>query len=127
MEREGVVRRQQEPTPWVNSVVTVTKANGKVGSFIDPRDLNKAILREYFPIKTTEDVISEIGEATVFTKLDATSGFVLMHPVQNSVRSIRLLGRTALLDYHLVYSFTRLPFGIKVASEVYLREISEMV
>lgn len=75
MEREGVFIKQQEPTPWVNSMVTVTKVNGKVRICIDPRDLDKAILREHFPFKTIEDVITEIEGATVFTKLDATSGF----------------------------------------------------
>lgn len=73
--RDNIVIRQDEPTPWVNSMVTVTKANGKVRICIDPRELNKAILRKHFPLKTIEDVIAEIDGATVFTKLDATSRF----------------------------------------------------
>jgi hypothetical protein len=72
MERDGVVVKQQELTPSVNSMVTVTKANGKVRICIDPRDLKKAILRKHFPLKTIEDVVTEMEGPTVFTKLDAT-------------------------------------------------------
>lgn len=121
MERDGVVIRQDEPTPWVNSMVTVTKANGKVRICIDPRDLNRAILREHFPLKTIEDVIAEIDGATVFTKLDATSGFwqICLDADSSKLCTFNTpFGR---------YSFTRLPFGIKSASEVYQRKISEIV
>jgi len=75
MKKLGVIVKQEEPTPWVNSMVTVVKPNGKLRMCIDPRDLNKAIQREHYPMKTIEDVISQIPEAKVFSKLDATSGF----------------------------------------------------
>ena len=51
MEAEGVIIRQDQPTPWVNSMVTPIKSNGKVRICIDPRDLNKAILREHLHTK----------------------------------------------------------------------------
>ena len=70
-----VVVKQEEPTDWVNSLVTVNKPNGKIRICIDPRDLNKAILREHYPLKTVEEVISQMPTAKVFSKLDATSGF----------------------------------------------------
>ncbi|VDI40084.1 Hypothetical predicted protein [Mytilus galloprovincialis] len=60
----------------VNSMVTVIKPNGKIRICIDPRDLNKAILREHYPLKTVEEVISQMPNAKVFSKLDATSGFL---------------------------------------------------
>ena len=37
----GVIEKQEEPTPWVNSMVTVLKPNGKLRICIDPKDLNK--------------------------------------------------------------------------------------
>ena len=46
-----VVVKQEEPTDWVNSMVTVIKPNSKIRICIDPRDLNKAILRELYPLK----------------------------------------------------------------------------
>ena len=42
---------------------------------IDPRDRNRAILREHFPLQTVDEIIIQIRDASVFTKLEATSGF----------------------------------------------------
>ena len=42
---------------------------------IDPRDLNRATLPEHFPLKTVDEVITQISYASVFTNLEATSGF----------------------------------------------------
>ncbi|CAC5375554.1 unnamed protein product [Mytilus coruscus] len=100
MEDIGVIFKQQEPTQWVNSMVTVIKPNGKIRICIDPRDLNKAILREHYPLKTVEEVISQMPNAKVFTKLETPFGR---------------------------YRFARLPFGINSASEVFQKIVCEMV
>ena len=121
MEANGVIVRQDQPTPWVNSMVTPIKANGKVRLCIDPRDLNRAILREHYPLKTVDEVITQIRDACMFTKLDATSGFWQLKLDEQSTKLFKFntpYGR---------YSFTRMSFGIKSASEVYQRAISDMV
>ena len=56
-EANGVIVRQDQPTPWVNSMVTPIKSNGKVPIWIDPRDLNIAILLEHFPLKMADHTI----------------------------------------------------------------------
>ena len=56
-------------------MVTVVKPNGDIRICIDPRDLNNAIQREHYPMKTIEEVVAEMPNGKVFTKLDATSGF----------------------------------------------------
>ena len=75
MEAQGVVVKVVEPTEWVNSMVTVVKPNGKLRICIDPKDLNKVIEREHFPLKTIEEVVSKMSGANVFPVLDAQSGF----------------------------------------------------
>ncbi|CAC5380359.1 unnamed protein product [Mytilus coruscus] len=103
------------------SMVTVIKPNGKIRICIDPRDLNKAILREYYPLKTVEEVISQMPNAKVFSKLDATSGFwhiQLGEPSSKLCTFNTPFGR---------YRFARLPFGINSASEVFQKIVSEMV
>ena len=94
---------------------------GKCVCVLMAQDLNKAILREQYPLKTIEDVILEIPEAKTFTKLDATSGYwqVLLDDESKQLCTFNTpYGR---------YSFRRLPFGIKSASEVYQRTISEIM
>ena len=56
-------------------MVTVVKANGDVRICIDPNDVNKAISREHYPMKTVEEVVANIPNAKVFSKVDAISGF----------------------------------------------------
>jgi hypothetical protein len=55
MEQMGVTARQTEPTEWV-TVVTPEK----FCIFIDPKDLNRAMKREYYPLLTVEEVLSRI-------------------------------------------------------------------
>ena len=74
MEDAGVIVKQTKPTDWVNSMVTVIKPE-KIGVCIDPRDLNRAIKREHYPMKTMEEVVAGMPEAKVFSVLDATSGY----------------------------------------------------
>ena len=54
-------------------MVVVPKPNGKVRICIGPHDLNKAVLREHYQMKTIESILLEIPEAKVFSKLDAVS------------------------------------------------------
>ena len=88
---------------------------------IDPRDLNKAVKRQHFPLLTIEEVVSRIPNAKIFSKLDATSGFwQLQLDDQNSKLCTfnTPFGR---------YRYLRLPFGVKCASELYQSVISQMI
>lgn len=52
MEDNGVIRKVDEPTDWVSSMVIVEKPNKKLRICLDPRNLNKAIKREHFQLPT---------------------------------------------------------------------------
>ena len=54
LERMRVIEKVSEPTEWVNSLVVVEKPNKKVRLCLDPRDLNRSILKEHYPMKTVE-------------------------------------------------------------------------
>ena len=56
MEELGVIVRQEEPTDWVNSLVVVQKPNGVVRLCIDPRDLNAAMKRSNYSMKTVDEI-----------------------------------------------------------------------
>ena len=119
MESESVIKKQTEPTDWVNSMVVVPKPNGKVRICIDSRDLNKAVLRGHYPMKSIEDILLEIPEAKVFSKtwmLFPDTG--KLNFVQKLCTFNTPLGRC---------SFTRLSYGLKSAGEVYQRSVSNMV
>ena len=57
METMGVIRRVDEPTDWVNSLVVIEKPRSKkLRICLDPRPLNNAIRREHFQFPTLEDI-----------------------------------------------------------------------
>lgn len=120
MEKIGVVTKQTEPTEWVNSMVTIVKPN-KVRICIDPRDLNRAIKREHYPMKTIDEVLAGIKDAKLFSVLDATSGFWQIKLDEPSTKLCTFntpFGR---------YRFNRLPFGIKSAPEVFQKMMTDLM
>ena len=63
MEREGIIKKVTKPTSWINSMVVVTKPNGSIRLCIDPRDLNKAVKRQHYPLLTVDEVVSRMPNA----------------------------------------------------------------
>ena len=75
MESIGVISKVNEPSAWCASMVAVPKPNGLVRICVDVRPLNQNVMRETFPLPTVDDVLAQLNGATVFSKLDANSGF----------------------------------------------------
>ena len=66
MENLEVIEKVTEPTDWVNSMVTIIKPNGSLCIYIDPRDLNKAIQREHYPMQTIEEITTRMPLTSQF-------------------------------------------------------------
>ena len=88
---------------------------------LDPRNLNKAIKREHFPLPTIEEVTARMPNAKVFSVLDAKSGFWQI-PLDES-SSLLCTFNTP----HGRYKFKRLPFGIKSAPEVFQKHMKQLL
>ena len=56
MEQLDVIEKINEPTEWVNSMVTVVKPNGKLCICIDPRNLNQNVKRQHYPTRTMDEI-----------------------------------------------------------------------
>ena len=113
LEKMGIVKPVHEPTEWVNSLVVISKPNGGVRVCMDADDLNKAIIPSKYKLKTIEEVIANIPDAKYFSKLDGVKGFWQIQLDEESSKLCTFntpIGR---------YRFTRLPFGICDASEVF--------
>ncbi|XP_060070509.1 uncharacterized protein K02A2.6-like [Ylistrum balloti] len=117
MEELQVIKPIEEPTEFVNSMVIVHKSNGKLRVCLDPRNLNRAICREHFKLPTREEIMAKFAGATVFSKLDASSGF---WQLQLEEKSSKLC---AFNTPYGRYRFLRLPFGISSAPEIFHRTI----
>ena len=75
MERREIVARVTTPTSWISSMVVVPKPNGTLRICLDPKDLNRALQRENYPLPTIEEVATRLHGAKVFTVLDVACGF----------------------------------------------------
>ena len=58
------------PTDWVSQLVTVYRNDNSVRLCLDPRPLNAALKRERFHLPTFDEVISELANAKIFSKVD---------------------------------------------------------
>lgn len=79
---------------------------------LDPRHLNKAILRPHYPFPNIEDCKAKLNGSKFFTSLDANSGFWMIPLNERSSKLCTFntpFGR---------YQFLRLPFGINAAPEI---------
>ena len=73
MVENGVIRKVDEPTDWVNSLAYSRKQNGKL--CLDPKDLNKAIKRCHHHTPTLEEITHQFAGSQHFSKLDAKNGY----------------------------------------------------
>ena len=116
MVKIGVITPVSEPTEWVSQMVAARKKDGSIRICIDPRDLNKALRRPHHPMRSVEDVASRMPNATVFSTLDARTGFW----------QINLDHESSLLTTFST-PFGRYRFrGITSASEVFQRAMEEL-
>ena len=122
MERLGVIVKQEEPTPWVNSMVVVAKKNSdKVRICLDPKHLNDAIQRAHYPMKTVEEVVAKMPGAQFFSTLDANCGYWQLKLDEQS---------SMLCTFNTPYGryrYTRMPFGVNAAPEIFQRTMNQIL
>ena len=120
MENAGIVAKVTCPTDWVNSFVIVEKPKTKsLIICLDPKALNDAIRRPHYPMRTFDEVLSELSEAAYFSVLDATSGYW----------SLKLEDKFSYLTTFNTpfgrYRYLRVPFGLNCSQDVFQRKIDE--
>lgn len=120
MERNGVIEKVTQPTEWCAPMVPVLKkATGKARICVDFKRLNEAVKREHYILPMTDEITAKLSGATLFTSLDAASGFfqIPLHPDSCKLTTfITPFGR---------FQFKRLPFGITSAPEIFQRKMME--
>ena len=119
MEQLDVIEPIDEPTEWCSPIVVVPKADGRVRICVDLTKLNQAIRREVYQMPTVEETLGSLTEVSVFSKLDAKSGF---HQIVLNPESAKL---TAFITPFGRYMFKRLPFGISSAPEYFQKRMDK--
>ena len=109
----GVLKKVDEPTDWVSNLVVVEKKDGSLRLCLDPKDLNRAIKREHYTIPTLQEIVTEFAGNTVFSTLHLKDGYWQIQENSHLCTFSTPYGRNR---------FTRMPFGIKSASEVFQKK-----
>ena len=121
MESMGVISKVDTPTPWCAGMVVVPKKSGDVRICVDLKPLNESVLREVHPIPSVDETLGKLAGATVFSKLDANSGFWQIPLSEDS----RLL--TTFITPFGRFCFNKLPFGISSAPELFQKRMTKLL
>ena len=121
MVENGVIRKVDEPTDWVNSLAYSRKQNGNLRICLDPKDLNKAIKRCHYHTPTLEEITHQFAESQHFSKLDAKNGywFVKLDAESQLLTTFNSpFGR---------FCFQRMPFGLVMSQDVFQQRMDQIL
>ncbi|KAK9703504.1 RNase H-like domain found in reverse transcriptase [Popillia japonica] len=137
---EGIIEKATEPTNWISPAVIVPKphdpvsptvivpkphdpdairlcidmrAANKAIKRVDMRAANKAIKRVRNITPTTDDIITQLNGAKVFSKIDLKEGY---HQLTLAEESRHI---TAFATHIGIFRYKRLNFGINTAAEIF--------
>ena len=67
---------------WVSNLVSVRKKTGEIRLFIEFRDLNKASLKDNYPLPKMDHILQRVVGSRRISLLDGYSGYnqILVHP-----------------------------------------------
>lgn len=119
----GIISKEDRHTEWINSIVTVEKSDGSLRLCLDPKDLNNAIERNPYYSRKMDEIQAEIGKARgkLFTLVDVKSAYW----------QVKLDEESSLLTTFNTpwgkYRWLRLPFGLKIASDVFQQRLDAVI
>ena len=106
LERKRIVEKVAIPTDWISSMVVVTTLN-KIRIFLDPKDLNMAVIRPKYQLPTLDELLPKLSRAKVYSVPSMLkTGFtklVWMRTAVSGRLSGPLLVVTSIGGYCLVY------------------------
>lgn len=121
MVKMGIIEPITEPTEWCAPMVPVTKKDGRVRICVDLKRLNEAVQRERLVLPTLDDVSPDLVGSSVFSTLDASSGFWQV-PLDSESSKL-----TTFITPWGRFCFKRVPFGITSAPEIFQRKMTELL
>lgn len=121
LEEMDIIEKVTGPTKWVSPVVVVPKSCGEIRLCVDMRMANEAVIRERHPIPTVDEVLHDVNNAVMYSKLDLRWGY---HQIELDPKSREI---TTFVTHKGIYRYKRLMFGISSAPEMYQHAIQQVL
>ena len=93
-------------SPWGAPVLLVKKKDGSLQLCIDYRQLNRATIRNQYPLPRIDELFYQLQGSRVYAKIDLRSGYHKLKVRENDV------SKTAFRKRYGHYEFLVMPFGL---------------
>lgn len=103
------------------SIVPVPKSDSTTRLCLDRRRSNTVIIHERYVIPKLEDILTELHNVTVFSKLDLRDGYhqILLNPDSRHI--------TAFATHNGVFQYKQLIYGINLTFELFQPQIEQVM
>ena len=117
----GIITPVEEATDWCAPMVPVQKPSGAIRICVDYKRLNSAVKRPNCMLPNLEDIAPKMAGATIFSTIDAESGFFQVPLAEKSMKL------TTFITPYGRYCFKRVPMGISLGPEVFQTKMKELL
>ena len=103
---------------WLSNIIPVKKKNGQIRCCVDFRNLNKACLKDEFPLPNIDLLVDSTMGNSMFSFMDGYSGY---NQIRMAVRDVKKTAfKTSIGNFYYIV----MPFGLKNAEATYQRTMT---